>query len=116
MSYPFFMAGNTSTTEAQVIFQIHKRFVKEDCFTENFANTLSMKKTGTHVVINPKGEWSVKRSGATRSMRNFETQGEAIRFARKTAKREAGELYIHGRNGRIRARNSYGSDPFPPKG
>ncbi|MDE0092409.1 MAG: DUF2188 domain-containing protein, partial [Oligoflexia bacterium] len=26
------------------------------------------------------------------------------------------ELSIHGRNGRIREKNSYGSDPFPPKG
>ena len=26
------------------------------------------------------------------------------------------EMIIHGRNGLIRARNSYGNDPHPPKG
>jgi hypothetical protein len=25
-------------------------------------------------------------------------------------------LYIHGQDGRIRERNSYGNDPYPPKG
>ena len=26
------------------------------------------------------------------------------------------ELLIHGQNGQIRERSSYGNDPFPPKG
>ena len=26
------------------------------------------------------------------------------------------ELFIHGKNGRIRERDSYGNDPFPPRG
>ncbi|MEQ9568321.1 MAG: DUF2188 domain-containing protein, partial [Pseudomonadales bacterium] len=26
------------------------------------------------------------------------------------------ELYIHGKDGRIRERNTYGKDPFPPRG
>ncbi|WP_268245296.1 DUF2188 domain-containing protein [Vulcaniibacterium thermophilum] len=26
------------------------------------------------------------------------------------------ELFIQGRDGQIRERNSYGDDPFPPKG
>ncbi|MBC2602988.1 DUF2188 domain-containing protein [Puniceicoccus vermicola] len=75
-----------------------------------------MKKSGTHVVKNPRGKWSVRRSGASRSIRNFGTQNEAIDYAKQTAKKESGELYIHGSNGRIRERNSYGKDPFPPKG
>jgi len=75
-----------------------------------------MANQSTHVVKNPRGEWSVKRSGATRSIKNFETQGEAISFARKTAKRESGELYIHGKTGRIRERNSYSRDVIPSKG
>jgi hypothetical protein len=25
-------------------------------------------------------------------------------------------LFIHGRNGQIRGRDSHGNDPFPPKG
>ena len=75
-----------------------------------------MKSSGTHVVTNPNGGWSVKKSGATKSSRNFVTQREAIAYARDKAKKSSGELYIHRTDGRIRERNSYGNDPFPPKG
>jgi hypothetical protein len=44
------------------------------------------------------------------------TQREAIAAARKTAVRQGSEMLIHGENGRIRERNTYGTDPFPPKG
>ena len=27
-----------------------------------------------------------------------------------------GEVFIHGRDGKIRERNTYGHDPFPPQG
>lgn len=75
-----------------------------------------MKRKGTHVTTNLSGGWSVKKSGATRSSKNFSNQQDAIKYARTTAKKEAGELYIHGVNGRILERNSYGKDPFPPRG
>ncbi|WP_143808521.1 DUF2188 domain-containing protein, partial [Pantoea rodasii] len=29
---------------------------------------------------------------------------------------QGSELLIHGENGRIRAKDSHGKDPFPPKG
>ena len=74
-----------------------------------------MTKTGQHVLPNP-GGWSVKRSGAKRATKVFETQGEAIAAAREIAQNQKTELYIHRKDGRIRERNSYGSDPFPPKG
>jgi len=32
------------------------------------------------------------------------------------AKNQRSEVLIHGKNGRIRERNTYGSDPYPPKG
>ena len=44
------------------------------------------------------------------------TQREAIAAARETAMRQGSEMLIHGENGRIRERNTYGADPFPPKG
>jgi hypothetical protein len=44
------------------------------------------------------------------------TQAEAAQAARSTAQRQQSELLIHGRNGQIRERDSYGNDPFPPKG
>jgi len=75
-----------------------------------------MSKHATHVVTNPGGGWSVRKSGATRASRNFETQREAITYARSSARHSHGELYIHRTDGRIRERNSYGPDPYPPRG
>ena len=68
-----------------------------------------------HVVPSATG-WSVQRAGATRASSRHATQQEAIAAATQIARRQQTELYIHGRDGRIRERNSYGSDPLPPKG
>lgn len=70
---------------------------------------------GQHVV--PSGDrWIVRRAGAARASGAFDTQQEAIDRARDLARTQQTELYIHGRDGRIRERSSYGRDPFPPKG
>jgi len=70
---------------------------------------------GIHVVPSG-GRWSVRRAGASRASKVYSTQKEAIDSARTRARSEGGELYIHGRDGRIRERDSYGNDPYPPKG
>ncbi|MCU4363559.1 DUF2188 domain-containing protein, partial [Acinetobacter sp. WU_MDCI_Abxc22] len=44
------------------------------------------------------------------------TQQEAFDAAREIAQNQKSEVLIHGRNGQIRERNSYGNDPFPPEG
>ena len=75
-----------------------------------------MAKNSTPVVTNLRGGWSVRRSGSARASKTFGTQREAIDYARGTARKSSGELYIHGRDGRIRERNSYGGDPYPPRG
>ena len=70
---------------------------------------------GQHVV--PRGgRWSVRRAGAARASSTFDTQAEAIERARDLAKSQGTEVYIHSKDGRIRERNSYGNDPYPPKG
>ena len=74
-----------------------------------------MPKKGQHVVPSG-GKWSVRAAGASRASRTFETQQQAIDSAREKARREGTELYIHGRDGRIRERSSFGNDPHPPKG
>lgn len=74
-----------------------------------------MSKKGQHVVPN-QGKWSVRRAGSTRASATYSTQREAIERAREIARNQGTELYIHGMDGRIRERNTYGSDPFPPKG
>jgi hypothetical protein len=74
-----------------------------------------MSTKGQHVVPNG-GKWSVRKAGATRATGTFSTQGEAIQEARKIAKNQGTELYIHGRDGRIRERDCYGNDPRRHKG
>lgn len=74
-----------------------------------------MARKGQHVV--PNGDkWSVRRSGSSKASGTYSTQEQAISRAKEIAKNQSTELYIHGRNGRIRERNSYGNDPHPPKG
>ena len=68
-----------------------------------------------HVTPNPKGGWSVRASGATNASKIFERQAEAVAHARDVARREKSELFVHGRDGSIRERNSYGRDPMPPR-
>lgn len=60
--------------------------------------------------------WGVRGEHNTRITQKFDTQKEAIAKAREIAINQKSELFIHGENGRIRERNSYGNDPYPPKG
>ncbi len=74
-----------------------------------------MKGRNQHVV--PHGsEWAIRGAGNSRVTRITSTQSEAINIARTISRNQGSELLIHGRDGRIRARDSHGNDPFPPKG
>ena len=68
-----------------------------------------------HVVKTDSG-WGVRGENNSRITKNFDTQKEAIEKAREIAINQESELFIHGSNGRIRERNSYGNDPYPPEG
>lgn len=67
-----------------------------------------MSRKGQHVVPSEKG-WSVMKAGASRASSRHETQQEAIVAATRIARNQRTELYIHGRDGLIRERISYGS-------
>lgn len=72
-----------------------------------------MTKRNQHVV--PKDRrWAVRSSGASRASRVFQKQSAAVTYARHLAQKESSEVYIHRRDGTIRQRDSYGSDPVPP--
>lgn len=73
-----------------------------------------MSKRSNHVVPSSVG-WAVKKDGAMRASRTFETKDKAIEYGRELSKSEKTELYIHKSNGMIQNRNSYGNDPIPPK-
>ena len=68
-----------------------------------------------HVVKTPDGR-GARGKHNIRITQKFDTQKEAIAKAREIAINQKSELFIHGENGRIRERNSYGNDPYPPKG
>lgn len=67
-------------------------------------------------VVHDGEQWKVKQENAVRSSGNFGTQREAIDRARQIAQNNGQEVAIHGLDGRIRAKHSYGNDPCPPKG
>jgi hypothetical protein len=62
------------------------------------------------------GQWAVRGAGNRKDTRLFDTQSEAITHGREIARRQKSELVIHGVDGRIREKSSYGRDPFPPEG
>jgi hypothetical protein len=65
----------------------------------------------------PRGNgWANVRVGSTRPSSVHRNQEEAIARGREIARASRVEHIIHGRDGRIRARNSYGHDPHPPQG
>jgi len=74
-----------------------------------------MIKKNQHVVPHSSG-WAVRGAGNERATSVHGTQREAISAARETAIRQGSEMLIHGESGRIRERNTYGKDPYPPKG
>ena len=69
-----------------------------------------------HVTPHPKGGWQVKGEGNQRATVRTGTQQEAINIARPITRNQSSELIIHRPNGQIRAKDSHGNDPCPPKG
>ncbi|MCP5472468.1 MAG: DUF2188 domain-containing protein [Sinobacteraceae bacterium] len=67
-------------------------------------------------VVKHEGGWATRREGSERAGGVYDTQREAIHHAKGQAQRERVEVVIHGRDGKIRDSNSYGNDPYPPKG
>ena len=68
-----------------------------------------------HVVKREDG-WAVRGEGNQRDTSHHRTQAEAEQAAKSIAINQRSEVLIHGEDGRIRERNSYGNDPYPPKG
>lgn len=62
------------------------------------------------------GGWQVKGEGNDRATARTDTQADAIKIARTISRNQGSELFIHGTGGQIRARDSHGNDPCPPKG
>ena len=75
-----------------------------------------MTKNRNQHIVPAKGGWAVKRARSPKATKVFSTQREAIERGREIARNQGSELLIHGRDGRIREKNTYGRDQYPPTG
>lgn len=66
-------------------------------------------------VVKHSGGWAVKGAGNQKATKVTQTQKQAISVAQSIAKNQQSDTKIHGRDGKIRAGNSYGNDPCPAK-
>jgi phosphoribosylcarboxyaminoimidazole (NCAIR) mutase len=65
-------------------------------------------------VVKSGGGWAVKSGGSVVS--KHRTQKNAATSAIKSAKKEGADVVIHGRDGKIRSKDTYGKkDPLPPR-
>lgn len=66
-------------------------------------------KNNTHV-ISSGGGWAVRKEGAERASRVFDSRGAAIKHAKSTAKKSLAEVFVHGKDGTIKDRLSFKSN------
>lgn len=55
--------------------------------------------------------WGIKGEGNQKYTGLYDTQAEVIACTREISRNQCSELFIHGRDGRIRERDSHGNDP-----
>lgn len=67
-----------------------------------------------HVVPTENG-WGVKGEGNDKYTALTNTKAEAEKIAREIAINQSSEVVIHGKDGKIQDKDSYGNDPNPPK-
>lgn len=77
---------------------------------------MTVGKSDIHVTPRQEGGWSVQRSGASRASSVHDTQAAAAAEGRRLARQDKVEFNLHGRDGQVREKDSYGNDPHPPKG
>jgi len=69
-----------------------------------------------HVVPAPQGGWNVKRGGSSRASAHAETKQQAVDLGRNISRNQGTELFIHGKDGTIQAKDSHGHDPRDIRG
>jgi hypothetical protein len=75
---------------------------------------MARKKRNIHTVPY-EGKWAVKEEGSSTPLKTHGTKKKAVRDGREVAKERGVEHFIHGKDGKIQDRESYGKDPYPPK-
>lgn len=69
-----------------------------------------------HVIRGNSGGWQVRVEGTDRARSIHQTQAEAAKAGTAIARKNKSELLIHGRDGKIRERSTYGHDPRRTEG
>lgn len=70
-----------------------------------------------HTVYNSgRGMWENKKEGSPTPLSSHHTKDRAEDRGESIAEAKGVEHFIHGKDGKIQERNSYGNDPFPPRG
>lgn len=66
--------------------------------------------------VSPRSDgWAVHRENSVRDTKHFNTQREAMDYAKNIARNQGTEVITQRPDGRIRSKDSYGNDPCPPK-
>ena len=76
------------------------------------------KKSNYHVIPDKQQGWAIRKAGADKASGFASTQAAAETRAKSLASKQGGgEVVIHGRDGRIRDKDtmSPARDPFPPR-
>ena len=73
--------------------------------------------TAKQVWVSPSNNgWKVQSANTGRAAARVDTKAEAVDLAREIAINKKAELIVQNLDGEIGWRNSYGHDPFPPRG
>ena len=68
--------------------------------------TVKRARKNQHIVKADDG-WAVRRGGASRASRVFETKEKATDYGKERAKESGSTIFIHGKDGRIQGSRSY---------
>lgn len=81
-------------------------------------HTFQAESGSTQIWVSPRadGGWAVHRAKSDDPLHVTDTQAEAIELGREAARRLSGELVIQGKDGQIREKRSYGTDPQDAEG
>lgn len=63
---------------------------------------MAERQTNYHIVKREDGKWHVKREGAEKALKLFDTQAEAIAYAKEKAVNQENKIVIHKKDGKIR--------------
>lgn len=68
-------------------------------------NKTEAKAKNYHISLREDGKWQVKAGKAEKALKIFETQAEAIEYAKKVAENQDGNITIHKKDGKIRKKS-----------